>query len=368
MASANGKDYSAQSARAAGLRYVSDAAPGIRRHRAGKHLLYARPQGGKVRDAGTLRRIRALAIPPAWRDVWICPRDDGHLQATGRDARGRKQYRYHRRWREARDDTKFGRMAAFGRALPGIRRRVRRDLALPGLSRDKVLATVVRLLEVTLIRVGNQEYARDNESFGLTTLRGRQVRVRGGTLKFRFRGKSGVQHDIELEDPRVAGIVRRMQDLPGEELVQYVDDSGETRRVESADVNAYLKEITGQEFTSKDFRTWAGTLLASRALCRAGPCASPAEAQRNVAQAIEAVARQLGNTKAVCRKCYVHPMLLETYLEGGLPPVSGERALIAFLRPRRRPRERSLVPQLRRSLAARRLREAQGNLRTGASP
>jgi len=353
----NGRNYSEQSAKAAGLRYVADDVPGIRRRKSGKTFAYAHPQGGPVRDPHTLGRIRALAVPPAWRDVWICPREDGHLQATGRDARGRKQYRYHPRWHEVRDETKFGRMAAFAGALPRIRRRVGRDLALPGLPRAKVLATVVRLLETTLIRVGNEEYARENDSFGLTTLRVRQVRVRGARMQFRFRGKSGVRHEIELADPRLARIVRRMQDLPGEELVQYVDDAGETRRVESGDVNAYLKEITGQDFTSKDFRTWAGTLLAARALGRLGRGASSGEALRNVAQAIGAVALRLGNTKAVCRKCYVHPAVIDGYLEGRLPEAMDEKTLVAFLKPPRGRRPpRSLVSLLQGSLAARRLR------------
>jgi DNA topoisomerase-1 len=247
-------------------------------------------------------------VPPAWRDVWICPRDDGHIQATGRDARGRKQYRYHRRWREVRDETKYGRMLAFAIALPRIRRRVQHDLSAPGLPREKVLATVVRLLESTRIRIGNEEYARQNASFGLTTLRERQVRVRGGTLKFRFRGKSGVRHDIELNDRQLAAIVRHMQDLPGEVLFQYVDETGERRPIESADVNAYLQEAAGEEFTSKDFRTWAGTVLAARALAET----------RNVKKAIERVAKLLGNTQAVCRKCYLHPAVLEGYKDESL--------------------------------------------------
>jgi DNA topoisomerase-1 len=368
VAPGNGRNYSEQSAKAAGLRYAADDVPGIRRRTSGKTFTYARPEGGLVRDPQTLGRIRALAVPPAWRDVWICPRENGHLQATGRDARGRKQYRYHPRWQEVRDETKFGRMAAFARALPRLRRRVGRDLALSGLPRAKVLATVVRLLETTLIRVGNEEYARENDSFGLTTLRVRQVRVRGARVRFRFRGKSGVRHEIELADPRLARIVRRMQDLPGEELVQYVDDAGETRRVESGDVNAYLKEITGEDFTSKDFRTWAGTLLAARALGRMGKCASAGEAQRNVAQAIEAVALRLGNTKAVCRKCYVHPAVIDGYLEGRLPEAMQEKALVAFLKPPRgRRAPRSLVPLLQGSLAARRLRATPMTSR-GASP
>jgi DNA topoisomerase-1 len=364
----NGSNHGARSARAAGLRYVAPGTPGIRRRKAGKGYVYARPAGGAIGDRVTLERIRALAIPPAWREVWICPHEDGHLQATGRDARGRKQYRYHRRWREVRDDSKFGRMAAFGKALPRIRRRVARDLARTGLPRKKVLATVVRLLETTLIRVGNHEYARDNDSFGLTTLRERQVRVRGARMKFRFRGKSGVQHDIELADGRLARIVRRMQELPGEELVRYVDDAGETRRVESADVNGYLKEITGEDFTSKDFRTWAGTLLAARALCSMERRAPADRAQRHIAQAIEAVARQLGNTRAVCRRCYIHPAVLEGYLDGRLPGAIEEKTLISFLGPpRRRGAPRSLVPLLQRSLAARRLRAAPMTSR-GASP
>ena len=364
----HGRNYSEQSAKAAGLRYVADGVPGIRRRKSGRTFTYARPEGGRVRDPQTLGRIRALAVPPAWRDVWICPREDGHLQATGRDARGRKQYRYHPRWQEVRDETKFGRMAAFARALPRLRRRVGRDLALPGLPRAKVLATVVRLLETTLIRVGNEEYARENDSFGLTTLRVRQVRVRGARVRFRFRGKSGVRHEIELADPRLARIVRRMQDLPGEELVQYVDDAGETRRVESGDVNAYLKEITGRDFTSKDFRTWAGTLLAAHALGRMGKCASAGQAQRNVAQAIEAVALRLGNTKAVCRKCYVHPAVIDGYLDGRLPEAMDEKTLVAFLKPPRgRRAPRSLVALLQGSLAARRLRVTPMTSR-GASP
>jgi DNA topoisomerase-1 len=259
------------SARAAGLRYVSDASPGLARRRAGAGFRYHDPDGAVARGKAVLARIKALAIPPAWDQVWICPREDGHLQATGRDARGRKQYRYHPRWREARDETKYGRMLAFARALPRIRRRVRRDLALPGLPRDKVLATVVRLLETTRMRVGNQEYARENDSFGLTTLRVRQVRVRGSTMQFRFRGKSGVWHEFALSDRALASIVRRMRDLPGYELFQYLDEQGETRAVDAADVNAYLKAIAGEEFTSKDFRTWAGTVLAARALHEAGP-------------------------------------------------------------------------------------------------
>ena len=321
----NGRSYthphvvrSRRSAAAAGLRYVTDASPGIARRASGRSFSYVLPDGSRVRESQTLARIRSLAVPPAWRQVWICARDDGHLQATGRDARGRKQYRYHPRWRETRDETKYGRVAAFLRALPRIRRRVSRDLALPGLPREKVLATLVRLLETTFIRVGNPEYARENDSFGLTTLRDHQVRVRGSRMSFEFRGKSGVQQRIELADPRLARIVRRMQDLPGEELFQYVDDRGETRCVQSDDVNAYLKDAAGAEFTSKDFRTWAGTVLAAETLRSIGPAASRAEARKNIVQAIGEVAARLGNTKAVCRKCYIHPAVLERYLEGSL--------------------------------------------------
>ena len=372
----NGNSYDC--ARAAGLRYVSDAAPGILRRRRGKAFHYRHAGGDPVRDRRTLGRIRALAIPPAWRDVWICSADDGHLQATGRDARQRKQYRYHRRWREVRDETKYGRLIPFAAALPRIRRRVARDLARPGLPRAKVLATVVRLLETTRARIGNEEYARENESFGLTTLRERQVRVDGSRLRFRFRGKSGVEHAIELDDRRLAGIVRRMRDLPGEELFRYVDDDGETRRIESADVNAYLKEVSGEDFTSKDFRTWAGTLVAARSLCQLGTFETQAEAKRNVAQAIEAVAGALGNTKAVCRKCYIHPEILESYLEGELGDFiqrqgggkAMEKAVAALLKARARRAAatarrsgadgRSLVPALVRSLSyrARRLQQA----------
>lgn len=349
----------ARAARQAGLRYVSDASPGISRVRAGTAFRYVAPGRGAVRDRATLARIRALAVPPAWRSVWICARADGHLQATGRDARGRKQYRYHARWREVRDETKYERVAAFGRALPRIRRRVGADLARAGLPREKVLATVVRLLERTFMRVGNEEYVRENDSFGLTTLRERQVRVRGSRLRFEFRGKSGVEHSIEVSDPLLARIVRRMRDLPGEELFRYRDDEGATRTIESADVNAYLRDAAGEDFTSKDFRTWAGTLLAVRSLRALPRFGSAAEARRNIVQAVDAVSRRLGNTKAVCRRCYIHPAVFDAYLDGSLARVAGmsERAvLLALLRSNRaRRRDRaSLVPALARSLAHRR--------------
>lgn len=360
----NGKSYSAESAKAARLRYVSDALPGIARRRAGRAFRYVAPEGSDVRDEATLARIRRLAIPPAWTNVWICPREDGHLQATGRDARGRKQYRYHARWREVRDEGKYARLIAFGRALPRIRRRVQRDLARPDLPREKALAAVVRLLERTFIRVGNEEYARENESFGLTTLRERQVRVEGATLRFKFRGKSGVQHEVAVTDRRLSGIVRRMQELPGEELFQYVDDEGATRSIESADVNAYLRSIAGDEFTSKDFRTWAGTLLCARALCSLPPPASPTAGKREIVQAVQSVARALRNTQAVCRRCYIHPGVIDSYLEGRLEAAmsgrSDEAALIALLRDEqrraaaaRRAAEKSMVPLLKRSLRRR---------------
>jgi DNA topoisomerase-1 len=343
----------AESARAAGLRYVSDTSPGIERRPASKTFRYFSASGVLVRDRATLMRIRRLAIPPAWTDVWICPRADGHLQATGRDARGRKQYRYHERWREVRDESKYGRLAAFARALPRIRRRVSRDLARPGLPREKALATIVTLLETTFIRIGNEEYARENASFGLTTLRERQVQVEGSKVKFRFRGKSGVPHEVALADRRIARIVRRMQDLPGEELFQYLDEQGNADAIESADVNAYLKSIAGADFTSKDFRTWAGTLLCLRALRHVPPPTSLASGRREVTRAVETVARELRNTRAVCRKCYIHPVVIDTFLDGKLHQLARERsdeaALLALLsrKPRRAP---SLATTLARSL------------------
>jgi DNA topoisomerase-1 len=308
----------AVSAKAAGLRYVTDGGPGIRRRRAGKHWSYIGPDGQPIRDEDELKRIRSLAIPPAYADVWICPDPRGHIQATGRDAKGRKQYRYHPRWREVRDETKYGRMIAFAQALPAIRERVDRDLALPGLSRAKVLAAVVRLLETTLIRVGNDEYARTNKSFGLTTMRDRHVAVEGSRVKFQFVGKSGKRHQITLSDRRLAKIVRRCRDIPGYELFQYIDDEGNRVDVKSDDVNAYLREISGQEFTAKDFRTWAGTVLACMALQEFESVDSDAQKKKNVVRAVERVAERLGNTPAICRKSYVHPAVLDSYLDGSL--------------------------------------------------
>jgi DNA topoisomerase-1 len=315
----------ARSARKAGLRYVSAGPVGIRRRRAGRGFVYLDPAGRRIRDARTLRRVRALVIPPAWRDVWICPIAGGHLQAVGRDARGRKQYRYHPRWRTVRDETKYTRMLDFARTLPRIRARVARDLARPGLPREKVLAAVVRLLETTLIRVGNEEYVRANRSFGLTTLRTRHADVAGSEVRFEFRGKGGKVHAVGVRDPRVARVVRRLQDLPGQELFQYLDADGVRRTVGSADVNAYLREIVGADVTAKDFRTWAGTVLAAVALDETRTFATAREGRRNVVRAIERVAARLGNTPAVCRKSYVHPVVLEAYLGG---------ATIAAPRPR----------------------------------
>ena len=305
-----------EAAQAAGLQYVTDATPGIRRKRAGTGFSYVGADGKTIRDRKMLARIRALAIPPAYTDVWVCPSPHGHIQATGRDARGRKQYRYHPRWRELRDETKFGRMLAFSEVLPEIRKRVERDLGRPGLPRPKVLATVVRLLECTGIRVGNDEYARANESFGLTTLRDHHVEISGSTISFDFRGKSGKNHNVELSDRRLARIVRRCQALPGEELFQYVDETGEQQTIGSGDVNEYLREITGQEFTAKDFRTWSGTILAVAALKELGPSGTEREAKSAIVKAVDRVAEQLNNTRAVCRKYYVHPTVFETYAAG----------------------------------------------------
>jgi DNA topoisomerase-1 len=306
------------SAKAASLRYVSDTSPGIRRRRSGSGFVYLDPGGKVVRDPDEIRRIRGLAIPPAWRDVWICPVPNGHLQATGRDAKGRKQYRYHPRWREVRDEDKYGRLIEFANVLPRIRKTVDRHLALPGLPREKVLAAVVRLLETTFIRVGNEEYARENGSFGLATMRDRHVNVSGATVQFQFRGKSGIQHAVDLNDRRIATIVKRCQDLPGYELFQYIGDGGEPYSISSVDVNDYLREIAGAEFTTKDFRTWAGTVLAARALQQLKDGGTQAQAKRYVVQAIESVAKELGNTKAVCRKCYIHPAVIDAYTEGSL--------------------------------------------------
>ena len=309
----------AASARNAGLHYVTDRRPGIvRARKRGGAFDYFDPRGRRIRETKSLARIKRLAIPPAWRDVWISPDACGHLQATGRDARSRKQYRYHPDWRKIRDETKYDRVLGFGRALQKIRRRVARDLARRGLPREKVLATIVRLLETTLIRVGNEEYARDNKSYGLTTLQDRHAEIRSDKIIFRFRGKSGKQHVFDIRNRKLASIVKRCRDLPGYELFQYIDESGAPVDITSSDVNDYLREISGADFTAKDFRTWAGTVLAARALQEFEKFTSQTEAKRNLLQAVEAVARMLGNTPAICRRCYVHPVVLESYLDGTL--------------------------------------------------
>jgi DNA topoisomerase-1 len=357
------------SAQVVGLRYVSDGMPGIKRESRGKDFRFRHANGKIIHDKETLSRIKSLVIPPAWTEVWICAEPDGHLQATGRDDRKRKQFRYHPRWREIRDETKYARMIVFAQALPKIRARVKKDLKLPGLPRNKVLATVVRLLEVSLIRVGNDEYARENNSFGLTTMRDKHVDVHGSKLRFHFRGKSGKWHDVDINDRGLAKIVERCQDLPGQELFQFVDDNGERRAVKSEDVNEYLREISGQDFTAKDFRTWAGTVLAAMALREFEKFDTKAQAKKNVVAAIESVAAKLGNTPAVCKKCYVHPDVLDSYLEGtlvetlkqraekriarslrGLPP---EEAAVLALLQQRLTLEEKLVKSLKKETAVR---------------
>ena len=305
-----------ETATRAGLLYVTDGVAGIRRQRAGKGWVFYAPDGARISDAAERRRILGLVIPPAWTDVWICPDPHGHIQATARDARGRKQYRYHPLYRAARDKSKFRRMLEFSEILPDIRERVERDLRAGDLTRRQILATVVRLLDKTLIRVGNDEYARENRSFGLTTLRGRHVEIIGSRLHFTFRGKSGVSHEVAITDRRLARIVQQCQDLPGQELFQYLDTKGRRQTISSDDVNAYLRETTGRDITAKDFRTWAGTMLAAKQLCAIGPAKTRREAERNMLRAIDTVADRLGNTRAVCRKYYVHPGLLRAYQQG----------------------------------------------------
>ena len=305
-------------ARAAGLRYSTDDRPGISRRRSGRGFTYRTADGRTIRDPAVLARVRAIAVPPAWTDVWICADPRGHLQATGRDARGRKQYRYHADWRTGRDDAKFERLLDVAKVLPRVRERCDADLARPGLSREKVLAAVVRLLELTLIRVGNDEYARLNRSFGLTTLKRRHATVKGSAIRFRFRGKSGQQHEVGLRDRRLAAVVRRCQELPGQDLFAYVGDDDVAHDVTSDDVNAYLREASGMDLTAKDFRTWAGTVLAYRALRALAPVEDGREARRNVVEAVRLTAGRLGNTPAVARQSYVHPAILEAYLDGAI--------------------------------------------------
>jgi DNA topoisomerase-1 len=346
--------HAQEAARDAGLRYVTGQRPGITRRRAGRGFSYRDPDGRRITDRAERRRIRAIAVPPAWTDVWICPDPLGHIQATGRDARGRKQYRYHADWRATRDEAKYERMIAFGGALPRMRRRLEHDLALPGLPRERVLAAVVRLLERTQVRVGNEEYARENRSYGLTTLRDRHAEVGGARIRFRFRGKGGKVSDVELSDRRLARIVARCQDLPGQVLFTYLDEQGEPRDVDSADVNEYLREISGEPFTAKDFRTWHGTVLAAWALKELEEFDSHAQAKRNVVRAVEAVAERLGNTPAVSRRSYVHPTIIDAYLDGDVvreARARAERELTESLE-KLSPEEAAVLALLRRRLLA----------------
>lgn len=332
---------------AARLRYVSDNDPGLSRRRRGTGFQYLSPTRRPVRDKKVLKRIAALVIPPAWTDVWICVDPDGHIQATGLDARRRKQYRYHPRWRQVRDAAKYDRMIDFAESLPRIREQVNKDLARPGLPRERVLAAVVRLLETTLIRVGNEEYADSNKSFGLTTLRNRHVDVTGSKIVFEFRGKSGIEHEIDLRDERLARIVRQCQDLPGQELFGYVDDAGEPRDVRSTDVNAYLKEISGEDFTAKDFRTWAGTVLAAETFAALERATSETALKRQVAEAISEVATRLGNTRAVCRKCYIHPAIIEAFT-GARLTIRIRRSVRSRVTTRLSPQESAVLRFLKR--------------------
>ena len=309
----------------AGLRYVHDSMPGIRRERAGDAFRYIGVDGAPIEDQRVLARIDTLAIPPAWSNVWIAPTSRGHIQATGRDEKGRKQYRYHPRWRQVRDEAKYFHLIAFAEALPRLRAQAQSDMELSGLQRDKVLATIIRLLDETNIRVGNEEYAKENKSFGLTTLRNQHVEVSGSALRFEFRGKSGKRHVVEVRDRRVARIVKRCQELPGHELFQYLDDDGARQHVESAHINAYLQRVTGQDFTAKDFRTWNGTVVAERALRELGGFTTDTQAKRNVVEAVKAASIQLGNTPTICRKCYVHPAVIDSYENGTLFAVAPGR-------------------------------------------
>jgi DNA topoisomerase-1 len=311
-------------AKHAQLRYVDDSAQGITRHKARNGFDYRLPEGALVRDIDTVKRIRSLVVPPAWTDVWICLDPNGHLQATGRDARGRKQYRYHPRWREVRDEAKYSKLLIFTRALPQLRARVEEDLKRPGLQRQRVLAAIVRLMELTFFRVGNSEYAKANNSFGLTTLRDRHVAIEGSRIHISFRGKSGKHHETDINDRRLARIVKDCRDLPGYELFQYVDDDGEPHTVGSAEVNEYLREITGEEITAKDFRTWAGTRLAAEVLREFEAIDSDSERKRAVVRAVEKVAKHLGNTPTICRRCYIHPAVLDGYLDGTMLQVLAE--------------------------------------------
>jgi DNA topoisomerase-1 len=347
MASLRIKEHRETAIRA-GLRYVTDGVAGIRRRRAGRGWAFYDPSGRRIDQEAERQRIASLVIPPAWTQVWICPDPRGHIQATARDARGRKQYRYHTRYREARDKSKFRRMLEFSEILPDIRERVERDLKARDLTRRQILATVVRLLDKTLIRVGNDEYARENNSFGLTTLRGRHVEIDGARLSFSFRGKSGINHEVAITDRRLARIVQQCQDLPGQELFQYLDASERRQSISSDDVNAYLRETTGRDITAKDFRTWAGTMLAAAELADLGAPRNLTQASRNVNKALDAVAERLGNTRAVCRKYYVHPGLVHAYLAGrtvALPSRAGPRLFRGRKRPAALRRDEAAVLQ-----------------------
>jgi len=304
------------SAREAGLRYVTDAIAGITRKRNGRGFSFVDPLGQTIRERQLIRRLRGLVIPPAWTKVWICPDPDGHLQVTARDLRGRKQYRYHPAFREQRDETKFERMFEMADVLWKIRERVEHDISLPGLPREKVMATVVWLLEKTLIRIGADEYTKTNKSFGLTTLRRRHVEVDGHEMRFEFRGKSGIVHSVAVTDRRIARIVQHCQELRGQELFQYLDDSGGRKTVQAEDINEYLQEIAGRDVTAKDFRTWAGTMLAAHELRTMGPAKTRKEAEKNIIRAVDSTAAKLGNTRTVCRKYYIHPAIMEAYREG----------------------------------------------------
>ncbi|MFY9587427.1 MAG: DNA topoisomerase IB [Actinomycetota bacterium] len=343
-------------AREAGLVYVDDREPGIGRARSGRGFRYTTPDGKTIRDAKVIARIKALAVPPAWKDVWICSSPRGHIQATGRDARGRKQYRYHSLWRETRDRTKYDRIVPFGEALPAIRKRVREGLSLQGLPREKVLAAVVRLLDVSYLRIGGARYAKENGSFGLTTMRDRHAEVSGGTIRFEFVGKGGKRRTVDVSDPRIARIVKRCQDIPGQQLFQYLEEDGTRRPIASDDVNAYLREISGEDFTAKDFRTWAGTVLALRALAPMEAGESDAQTRRSVNEAVEVVAGELGNTVAVCRACYVHPAVIEAYADGSLANLRIGRVRTKGLASsdRLRPHEAALLRLLRGPAARRR--------------
>jgi DNA topoisomerase I len=368
------------SAAAAGLRYVTDAMPGIRRQRHGRGFIYTDPDGQVIRARETINRFRALVIPPAWTDVWICPFEDGHLQVTARDARGRKQYRYHPGFRQHRDGTKFERMFELSDVLWKIRERVESDIELDGLARDKIMATVVWLLETTLIRIGSDEYAKANKSFGLTTLRRRHVAVVGHELRFEFRGKSGIQHAVAVTDRRIARIVQRCQALRGEELFKYLDDEGKKQTVQAEDVNAYLQDVTGRDITAKDFRTWAGTMLVAEALRKMGPAETKREAERNIVAAVDVTAKRLGNTRSVCRKYYIHPALIEAYLEGSVLPPLPERKwnarkaqgppalrqheldVLAFLKARLKDATRKAAATKRRAASAAKMEEMSAKL------